>query len=361
MPRALLYLAPILALACARPDERPRPAEDGPESPAPPAPAESKATPERDPDDVLRDIVQIEVVLHESMCALDAGGSVYCWGEWGRAAEREADRTERFVRPHLVHGLPKIRQLGPFGPPIAVAEDGSLFEWELDPAAPVLRARPMGKSIPPTASLRPDGRVAVVALDAVEVESARKDLLGVVQATRGDHEDDFLCYVEVSGQVHCALLWPPRPEAPGKRFRLPGPAVSIGGGGSNGDFIAVLEDGRTATWGPELEVLVRDTPKLVQASRENVHSCGVDQAGDVHCWQERAEAKDANSAAPQQVAGAGPARAVTALPVSACALQTNGTVKCWGENWHGECGVNAGEPVPIPRLVLAPTKETSDG
>ena len=360
MPRVPVYLAPLLALACARPDDPPRPAPDGMPSASSPQ-TQAHATPQRDPDDVLRNIVDVKVMLRDSMCALNTQGEVYCWGRWTRAAEREEDRSESFVRPQKIDGLPKIRQLGPFGSPIAVAEDGSLFKWALDPVVPILRADPMGRSIPPTAALRPDGRVDIVALDAVEEESSRNDLLGIVQAVRQDHEDDFLCSVEVSGQVHCAFLWPPRPEAPGRQFRLPGPAASIGGDGSNGDFIVVLRDGRTVTWGPELEVSVRDVPRLVQASRENVHSCGVDRAGEVYCWEEGGGAHYQHATTPKKVERAGPAAAVAALPVSACALQTNGTVKCWGQNWYGECGVDAGVPVPDPKPVLAPKKGTIHG
>ncbi len=357
MPRVPLYLAPLLALACGRPDDPPPPAPDGPIPPVS-SPAQPKATPERDPDDVLTNIVDIQVMLRDSMCALDTQGRVYCWGRWTRAAEREEDRSEFFVRPQQIDGLPRIQQLGSFGSPIAVAEGGALFEWALDRVAPILRARPMGRSIPPTAALRPDGRVDIVALNAVEEESTRNDLLGVVEAVRQDHEDMFLCSVEVSGQVHCAALWPPRPEAPGHRFRLPAPATSIGGTGSNGNFIVVLRDGRTVIWGPELEVSVRDAPRLVQASRENVHSCGVDRAGEVYCWEEGGGANYQHATTPKKVAGAGPAAAVAALPVSACALQTNGTVRCWGRNEKGQCGTGSQEQqVTEPTPVLGPRED----
>ncbi len=292
-------------------------------------------------------------MIKDSMCALDTEGDVYCWGEWGRAAERAEDRIEYFVRPVQVRGLPPIRQLAPYGAPVAVSKDGELFRWALAPTG-ALQAKPVGKSIPSTSSLRPDGRVPVVSFDAVQEEHAQEDFLAVVEAGRYDHGDVFLCSVFSSGPIRCGAPW--LPEAPTAELELPAAVKSIGGNGSDGDFIVVLEDGRTAIWGPELELVLREEPRVVQASRSQDHSCGIDQSGEVHCWREVSSGKPNRHDRPARIVnGAGPAQAVVTLRMGGCALGTANTVKCWGWNVDGECGVGTREQfVDTPTLVLAP-------
>ena len=74
------------------------------------------------------------------------------------------------------------------------------------------------------------------------------------------------------------------------------------------------------------------------------HSCALRQNGTISCWGNNYHGQlgngqnRQNSSIPVQVTGITDATAITAGPGHSCALHQGGTVSCWGNNEHGELG-----------------------
>lgn len=345
----------VLACACAKPDERARPSPDDGQPSA--LGLRGKSAPKDDAkrttSDVLTDVVEVVSVIPAAVCALDKHGRVFCWGEW----TRESQQHEIFTRPQRVIDLPPVRQLAPFDHNLAVTTDGRVFEWRLDPERPILRAKETKWTVPDGVRLRPDARSKEYVLKAVAEEAKDPDLLGIVDPTSPRNPDPVWCSVERSGRVECAELWDARHETGSTTLQLPAGVKSLGGSGIDGGVVAVLTDMRTVTWGPDGGVRVRESPRVVQASREGGLTCGVDEQHVVHCWSDFTEDGRVDGTA-HRVPTAGPATRVVVQSPGAYAIQTNGTVKCWGLNSLGECGVgDRRDVVEDPTFVLGPGPE----
>lgn len=88
------------------------------------------------------------------------------------------------------------------------------------------------------------------------------------------------------------------------------------------------------------------------------HTCGVDGAGQIHCWGDNSFgqlgigfAGDGTSA-PTAVANDGVEYvSVTAGQYHTCALSVGGEIYCWGQNAHGESGPLGGTVCPVNDIV----------
>ena len=93
---------------------------------------------------------------------------------------------------------------------------------------------------------------------------------------------------------------------------------------------------------------------------DRLHSCAVEDSGDVYCWGAGSEGQLGQGTTnthhlPERVSGIRDAVAVAAGAGFTCALHSDGDVSCWGLNDEGQLG-NGGtrsgfhDPRPVPRL-----------
>jgi alpha-tubulin suppressor-like RCC1 family protein len=98
------------------------------------------------------------------------------------------------------------------------------------------------------------------------------------------------------------------------------------------------------------------------------HTCALTAGGAVKCWGsdwhgQRGDGPDSQSLVPGDVSGlASGVRAITAGANHACALEGDGAVLCWGDNWYGQLGGGTecdSSDVPV-KVVLASPSTTSE-
>jgi alpha-tubulin suppressor-like RCC1 family protein len=149
---------------------------------------------------------------------------------------------------------------------------------------------------------------------------------------------------------------------------LPGPAAEVVAG--HGKTCARLKTGDVYCWGhgplgngePEtLGVAV----KVLHAEGAvsigvGTHACAVDGEGAVWCWGDNWVGESGLPwttyvLTPVRVRGVPPAKLVVAGGAHTCALTREHEVYCWGSNVYGEIGIGRGrESTHIPQLVEVP-------
>ncbi|MGE3138106.1 MAG: RCC1 domain-containing protein [Thermoleophilia bacterium] len=96
---------------------------------------------------------------------------------------------------------------------------------------------------------------------------------------------------------------------------------------------------------------VVDINDATQISTGDGHRCAVRQAGGVSCWGDNGRGElgrdpetHGSSGRPLAVPGVTGVRQVAAGDSFACALRSNGTAVCWGDNTSGQAGAGIGNP-----------------
>jgi uncharacterized repeat protein (TIGR01451 family) len=151
-------------------------------------------------------------------------------------------------------------------------------------------------------------------------------------------------------------------STPSTPVALGGPAVAISAGGTS--TCALLADGSVRCWGaddlgqlgdggpiPGAAKPVPATVALGQPAQAvsvgDKHACALIADGTVRCWGANTVGQlgdggaipgTTTSAPSTPVALGGPARAVTAAGAGACALLSEGTLRCWGADGDGQLG-----------------------
>ncbi len=129
------------------------------------------------------------------------------------------------------------------------------------------------------------------------------------------------------------------------------------GSSSEECFIATLS-GEPVGWdpGPEEVCADADCPRDSIAASGN-NSCAVDAEGTVRCWGELAAAGSeplSRGWSPLEVDLPGPAAQVSVGAAHACAALRDGTVQCWGDNSSGQLGdgtvTSRSEPAEVTGL-----------
>ncbi|MBO1756768.1 putative Ig domain-containing protein [Allobranchiibius sp. CTAmp26] len=117
--------------------------------------------------------------------------------------------------------------------------------------------------------------------------------------------------------------------------------------------------------GRTLPIAVPDSHSVTSLVRTNAGMCGILTGGDVQCWGDNTYGQlgdggtEATGSRPVQVVGL--TSGVTELANTAdgsCAVRTDGTVWCWGNNWLGQLGDGGSEresnrPVQVTGLTSA--------
>jgi alpha-tubulin suppressor-like RCC1 family protein/sugar lactone lactonase YvrE len=145
-----------------------------------------------------------------------------------------------------------------------------------------------------------------------------------------------------AGEVHtCALT----------RSRL----VKCWGAGGNGQ----LGDGTGSGRATPTPVLALDN--VVSLDSGNWYACAVTAAGAVWCWGDNANGQLGDGTTTQRLAPvnvlglAAGAVSVATGHYHACALLDDGTVRCWGDNAHGQVGDGTQTPRLVPVQVAGLT------
>jgi alpha-tubulin suppressor-like RCC1 family protein len=132
-------------------------------------------------------------------------------------------------------------------------------------------------------------------------------------------------------------------------------AISAG----NDHTCALISDGTVECWGDNTygqlgngtsvgqsstPVQVTDITSATAISSGSSHSCALLSGGPVKCWGLNGNGELGNtttttgSSTPVQVSGLASATEVSASSYDTCALISDGTVKCWGDNGEGQLG-----------------------
>ena len=203
---------------------------------------------------------------------------------------------------------------------------------------------------------------------------------GVVSISAGDR---LTCALTTEGGVKCwggftdGAGQPPHPPPPSDVGGLESGAVSISVGGRHA--CALTTEGGVKCWGAnghgqlgngatsssndpvQVSGLTSGVTAISAGSR---HTCAVHE-GAAKCWGsgrygQLGNGSTSNSSTPVQVSGL--TSGVTAISAGmrhACALTTEGGVKCWGANGHGQFGngstVNSSTPVQVSGLTSGVT------
>jgi len=139
-------------------------------------------------------------------------------------------------------------------------------------------------------------------------------------------------------------------------------ATAVAAGGDH--TCALLANGTVSCWGrdglgqigqPAVNAI--PTPTVVPGlagvtaiAAGDAHTCALLADGTVECWgddsrdQLGSTVQSGSTSAPTAVPGLSGVTAIAAGIQSTCALLAGGTVKCWGDNTHGQLGNAAGLP-----------------
>ena len=120
------------------------------------------------------------------------------------------------------------------------------------------------------------------------------------------------------------------------------------------------DGGRHVNWDP---TLIEGLPPVVSVDAGEEHTCAVGEDGSLWCWGNNRDGEVGNGTRnpadrPIQVdtTDLGPARAVSAgYSRHTCAISTDGSLWCWGNNDHGQLGSGNHTTSTVPRQVAGLT------
>lgn len=338
-PRACASLLALgLATACPAPSDLPAPVVEAVDAPAP--------TPVNTPPRAAIDVC----VGSEHSCAIRPDGRVYCWGDNLRHQVAPEELAQTSV-PMPVLGLPAARRLvcsADESCVLSTADEVWCWGFTAGFAAPTrspIRI-PLSPGVRDFALTRwggcaafSDGKVRCYAAGSFsEVEAP-----GIADATAFvPAEQDRLCVARTARPAICFTAAPRNAPKARADASPPGPGEPI-------VFSRVEEVASPPTLPPA--VAPPGTPRLAILRSSADHACGLDVAGDVHCWGSASAGqlgdRGAYVHAPERVPGLDDAVSLAVGEGGACAARGSGSLLCWGRL------VDADPPLP-PRAVAPP-------
>ena len=226
-------------------------------------------------------------------CAITANGGVKCWGSnfYGILGDGR-NEGDRFIPIDVVGLTRHVRVISAgFSTSCAVMDDNSVQCWGDDPS----NLPHQVKGLPPIQS------VSVGAF--------------------------HICALTTAGEVYC---W-----------------------GQNGS--GQLGNGSTEDSSEPVAVVGLHDATMISAGLR--HTCALRSEGGVQCWGDNAQGQlgdgsTTSASTPVDVAGLSVGvQAVSAGQQHTCALMTDGTVQCWGDNMFGQLGDGTTTMRPLPGLV----------
>jgi alpha-tubulin suppressor-like RCC1 family protein len=131
-------------------------------------------------------------------------------------------------------------------------------------------------------------------------------------------------------------------------------------GANNTGAVGNGQLGGTAGYFSTLPGPVVGVREAIAVSVGNGHACALIAGGSIRCWGTNASGQlgdgttSMNSPVPVTVSGIINAVAVSAGIDLTCALLSDATVACWGDNTHGELGIGATTPTSSATPVKVP-------
>ena len=311
----------------------------------------------------LSDAVKIAAGGLET-CVIRAGGSIACWGDnsSGQLGVALAKVGPFSAQPNDVEGLPPTKAFG-LGTGVyyacATLNDGQTWCWGNDPIAGAAAGTDAG------AGAQPLPRRVASAISASEVAAGATHTCATTLTSAGVGQGDVWCWgYNFQGELGKA----PTGAAP----QAPAPVTNAFGGNSSLALGSVatcaIRAGGVQCWGkgvggqfgPNLEIATV-TPMSIPGWGVNTVkrlvvspglTCALRSDGTVECignndTQQLGRAADPgpSSATPAPVQGIAGAEKVAVATETACALRKNAAGKrrvyCWGTNQHGLLGNGA--------------------
>ncbi|MBI5607326.1 MAG: hypothetical protein HY902_00430, partial [Deltaproteobacteria bacterium] len=271
-------------------------------------------------------------------CAALADGTVKCWG-YNYYGQLGDGTTTSHPTPTAVPNLTRVIDVaGGQYHTCALHADGSVQCWGDNPSGALGNETVADSLVPVSAVNVPCGNVGT----PVTCSGCVPTTCAAQKATSGTIADGcggtLLCGVD-AGKL-----------ATGTAFTcaLPGDgSVRCWGQNDKGQ----LGDGTQrvryqSTWVDGPPANVSGITKAIAVSAGNMHACAVLSTGKIRCWGSHSNGQlgfggAADSAPhfdPVEVSGISTAIDVSAGHLHTCAVLADGTVKCWGYNYHGQLG-----------------------
>ena len=292
------------------------------------------------------EIVQISSYLSTHACAISASGKIYCWGDNQSGQLGDLTRVQR-TRPTLTSEIRSGAQqvVVGSGHTCALSNDHEIFCWGANNAGQLATSTPNSSALPLPITL-PGSQPTKLASGSNHI--CALTMIGDVMCWGGNY----------SGQIDASD--PAQTiHAPQIRSGLGPNVVDINANGSN-HTCAVLANGSLQCWGENqygqlgngnvnatanVVTIESDGAPYVQVSPGAQHTCAIRSDGSVWCWGDNQTGRFHTSEqqliqTPIRIEGLSPAVAISSGINHTCALDANGLMLCWGSNVRGQLGGN---------------------
>lgn len=262
-----------------------------------------------------------------SVCALRAGGDVWCWGHNTKGQLGNGTFVDSHV-PVQVEGVSgAVAIAAQVDVACALLEGGGVKCWGNNTEL----ALGTGNAVPETTS---------TPVDVVGVT----DAVSLVAQTQHIGPDRTLCVVRVGGGVKC---WGSSYGAPTIHPTLTNVnqmTISMVRGTT-----ALLADGTAVQTGADGDPTLTAVPEfntgmaIPRIAAGHFHTCALRSNGTVACWGENSHGELGNgtnidTTTPTDVVGLSGVIDLASTAAHTCALLRNGTAQCWGRNNEGQLG-----------------------
>ena len=314
------------------------------------------------PVEVLQVSDAIEVAAgYAHSCALLAAGRVRCWGDGATGQLGRGSQIDS-AQPVMVQGITdSIAIAAGAHHTCALREGGSVLCWGSNNKGQLGGGSIGGRALVPQAAR---GLAKITQITAGSSHSCARRADGRVLCW-GAHNEGQLGYG----------LGPDRAEpveVPGIWDAGFGAAAQVAAGSHHA--CALLSSGRVRCWGRNYEGQLgtghaetwHNTPVEVVGVYDAVyigagaqHTCAASTSGTIRCWGDNrhgqlgngAQGEGSLSLTPVPVANLGEALQVTAGLAHTCALLQGGTSLCWGAGREGQLGNGDIQASPVPQAV----------
>jgi len=290
-------------------------------------------------------------------CAVMVDGSARCWGDNVLGELGSSAAGQKAISTPVVVDLSNVVQISAGGDhTCAVQVGGTTWCWGENEFGQLGSLVTTGASMPPT---QVTGLTGVSAVAATGMSLQERDGAQEYSCALASGGAVFCWGENINGEIGNGMI-DQFVAAPSEVRGVTG-ATALALGGSR--VYAVLGDGTVTSWGSDAltnsptPVPVPGLTSVVSIAAGQDFACAVRTDGTVACWglESSGELGDGNisgeAAAPEPVAGLTGVISISAGTHHACAVLTDETVRCWGDDILGQLGDNEAGPqqvVPVP-------------